>query len=234
MTLRLDAVVFDVADARAAAAFWAGMLDRELLVEPRGAFVPGDPTQVGLRFLTSDTVQTGPRLLHLHLTSRSLEDQQRIVERALRLGGHHHDVGQAPEDRFVVMADPGGNELCVIEPGNAYLTGTGALGEVTCDGSREVGLFWHRALDWPLVLDEDGQTAVQSPRGGTKISWDSWEDPAAPVARARGRQRFDLVADDVDAAAERLLALGASRRAERDSQLELADPDGHEFGLRRG
>jgi hypothetical protein len=227
-------VVFDVADAVAAAAFWAGMLDRELLVEPGGALVPGDPTQVGLRFVTSDTVQTGPRQLHLHLTSDSLEDQQRIVERALHLGGRHHDVGQAPEDRFVVMADPGDNELCVIEPGNAYLAGTGVLGEVTCDGSREVGLFWHRALDWPLVLDQDGQTAVQSPHGGTKISWDPWEDTAAPATHTRDRQRFDLVADDLGAEAERLIALGASRRVDRDGHLELADPDGHEFGLLPG
>ena len=42
MTLLLDAVVFDVADARSAAAFWAGLLGREMLIEPEGAFVPGD------------------------------------------------------------------------------------------------------------------------------------------------------------------------------------------------
>ncbi len=55
MALRLEAVVFDVADATAVAAFWAGLLDREVLTEPGGALVPGDKTQVGLRFVTSDT-----------------------------------------------------------------------------------------------------------------------------------------------------------------------------------
>lgn len=235
MSPRLEAVVFDVADATAVAAFWAGLLDREVLAEPGGALVPGDQAQVGLRFVTSDTLQVGPRQLHLHLTSSSLEHQQRTVETALRLGGRHLDVGQGPDDEFVVLADPGGNELCVIEPGNNYLAGTGYLGEVTCDGTREVGLFWRDALGWPLVLDANGQTAVQSPLGGTKISWDSWDSwhgPQIQPRSARNRQRFDLVAADPNSEAERLVALGATRRADRADGLEMADPNGKEFGLR--
>jgi hypothetical protein len=133
MALRLEAVTFDVADAPAVAAFWAALLDREVLAEPGGAFLPGDNTQVGLRFVPSDTKQVGRPRLHLHLTSSSLEQQQRTVETALRLGGRHLDVGQGPDDEFVVLADPGGNELCVIEPGNNYLAGpaTSARSPVT-------------------------------------------------------------------------------------------------------
>jgi hypothetical protein len=93
--------------------------------------VPGDATQVGLRFVASDVAQVGPRRLHLHLTSSSFEDQQRTVETGLRLGGRHIDVSQEPDNGFVVLADPGGNELCVIEPGNNFLADTGYLGEVT-------------------------------------------------------------------------------------------------------
>ena len=141
MVLRLEAVTFEVADAAAVAAFWAGLLRREIVEEDHGALVPGDPAQVGLRFVTSDTEQVGRRRVHLHLTSGSIEHQQRTVELALRLGGRHVDVGQRPDEEHVVLADPGGNELCVIEPGNNYLAGTGYLGEVTCDGTRDVGLF---------------------------------------------------------------------------------------------
>ncbi len=151
VALRLEAVAFEVADAPAVAAFWAGLLERQVLDEPGGALVAGDTTQVGLRFVSSDTEQVGPRRLHLHLTSSSLEQQRRTVETALRLGGRHIDVGQRPDEHHVVLADPGGNELCVIEPGNTFLAGTGYLGEVTCDGTREVGLFWRDALGWPLV-----------------------------------------------------------------------------------
>lgn len=231
MTLRLEAVTFDVADATAVAAFWASLLDREVVTEPGGAFVPGDETQTGLRFVSSDTQQIGPRRLHLHLTSTSLEHQQRTIENALRRGGRHIDVGQEPVATFVVLADPGGNELCVIEPGNRYLAGTGYLGEVTCDGTRTVGLFWRDALGWPLVLDEGEQTAVQSPRGGTKISFDSWDGPSSQPKNARNRQRFDLVTADPISEAERLVSLGATRLSDLPDGVELTDPAGNEFGL---
>lgn len=228
VALRLEAVTFEVTDAPAAAAFWAGLLEREVLTESGGALVRGDETQVGLRFVTSDTEQIGPRRLHLHLTSISLEDQQRTVGTALRLGGRHLDAGQEPDDGFVVLADPGGNELCVIEPGNSFLAGTGYLGEVTCDGTRDVGLFWRDALGWPLVWDENEETAVQSPLGGTKVSWGG--PPVAP-RRGRNRQRLDLVAPDPAREAERLVALGATPLADLVDGVELADPDGNEFGL---
>jgi catechol 2,3-dioxygenase-like lactoylglutathione lyase family enzyme len=231
VALRLEAVTFEVADAPAVSAFWAGLLEREVLSESGGALVPGDETQVGLRFVTSETDQVGPRRLHLHLTSTSLQNQQRTVETALRLGGRHIDVGQDPDDGFVVLADPGGNELCVIEPGNKFLAGTGFLGEVTCDGTRGVGLFWRDALDWPLVWDENQETAVQSPFGGTKISWGG---PPVEPKHGRNRQRFDLVTADPSSEAERLITLGAALLADLVDGVELADPDGNEFGLRAG
>src|SRR3954453_22770606 len=228
MTSRLEAVTLEVADAAAAAAFWAGLLGSEAVREPGGALVPGTETQVGLRFARSSTEQVGPRRLHLHVTSSSLEDQQQTVETALRLGGRHLDVGQSPDEPFVVLADPGGNELCVIEPGNNFLAGTGHLGEVTCDGTRDVGLFWSEALGWPLVWDENEETAVQSPYGGTKVSWGG--PPVAP-RHGRNRQRFDLVSADPGSEAERLVRLGATLLADLNDGLELADPDGNEFAL---
>ena len=231
MALRLEAVTFDVADATAVAGFWAGLLDREVRTEPDGVLVAGDMLQVGLRFVASDSKQVGRPRLHLHLTSSSLEDQQRTVETVVRLGGRHIDVGQSADDHHVVLADPGGNELCVIEPGNNYLAGTGYLGEVTCDGSRDVGLFWRDALGWPLVWDENEQTAVQSPLGGTKISWDSWGGPSIERKTGRNRQRFDLVTADPTSEAERLVWLGASRLADLPDGVELADPGGNEFRL---
>lgn len=226
--MRLQAVTFDVADASAVAAFWAGLLDRDVLVESHGALVPGDEMQVGLRFVSSDTEQIGPRLLHLHLTSSSPADQQRTVETVLRLGGRHIDVGQEPDDDFVVLADPGGNELCVIEPGNNFLAGTGHLGEVTCSGTRDVGLFWRDALSWPLVWDENEETAVQSPLGGTKVSWGG---PPVEPQHGPNRQRFDLITDDLSGETDRLISLGATRLGALADGNELTDVDGNKFGL---
>ena len=140
-----------------------------------------------LRFVPGATEKTRPNWIHLHLTSARLGDQERTVDRALELGATHLDVGQLPEEGHVVLADPEGNELCVIEPGNRFLAGTGFLGELACDGTRDVGLFWSDALDWPLNWDQDEETSVQSPLGGTKVSWGG--PPVAAEGRADGAVR---------------------------------------------
>jgi hypothetical protein len=230
MPSELEAVTFDAHDAAGVAAFWGELLGREVVIEPDGALLPRDGTQLGLRFVNASTTKSGANRLHLHLTSTRLGSQQRTVERALSLGGTHLDVGQLPEEDHVVLADPGGNEFCVIPPGNSFLAGCGDLGEVSCDGSREVGLFWSEALGWPLAWDQDEETAIQSPLGGTKVSWGG--PPVAPK-HGRNRQRFDLTTDDLAGEVERLVALGATRLNDRDGRVELTDPDGNEFAVRQ-
>lgn len=232
--LRLLALTFDAHEPLRVAQFWARVLGREVAEQPGGGvLLAGTDTQVGLQFVPSSTEKVGPNRMHLHLTSATAEDQQRTVATALELGGSHLDVGQRPEEGHVVLADPGGNEFCVIEPGNSFLAGCGFLGEVACDGSREVGLFWSAALGWPLVWDQHEETAVQSPHGGTKVAWGG--PPVAPHVR-RNRQRLTLEAVDGDAEAEigRLVSLGATWRAKGPDGAELADPDGNEFSVRTG
>jgi hypothetical protein len=233
MPSRLLAVTFDAHDAIQVAEFWAEMLDRDLVEDAGGALLPGDDTQLSLRFVPSSTPKTGLNRMHLHLTSATPADQQHTVGRALELGGRHCDVGQRPEDGHVVLADPGGNEFCVIEAGNAYLAGCGFLGELACDGTREVGTFWSEALEWPLVWNQDQETAIQSAQGGTKVAWGG--PPVAPKV-GRNRQRFELIAAEEGLGAEidRLVSLGATRlEAEQDGAVELADPDGNEFLVKR-
>jgi len=231
MSLRLVAVRFDADDPEALGAFWAGVLGREIIEEANGLLLPGDDTQLGLRFVAATTEKPGRNRLHLHLTSSTTEDQRRTVETVLRLGGDRFGTKPLPMGRDVFLADPGGNEFCVIEPGNDFLAGCGFLGEFTCDGTREVGLFWRDALGWLLVWDQGKQTAIQSPRGGTKISWDSW--PAAPK-NGRNRHQFDLAAPEPAVEAERLVALGATVLGDRDGGVGLADPDGNEFSVISG
>ena len=67
MPSRLVAVAFDAHDPGCVAAFWAGLLGRDVVREAGGVLVPGDETQVGLRFVASDSEQVAPRRLHLHL-----------------------------------------------------------------------------------------------------------------------------------------------------------------------
>jgi len=234
MSLRLLAVTFDAREPVRVAQFWGGLLDREVVEDAEGALLPGDDTQFGLQFVSGLSEKVGPNRMHLHLTSASPGDQQQTVATALRLGARHLDVGQRPEEGHIVLADPGGNEFCVIEAGNAYLDGCGFLGEVACDGTRGVGLFWSEALGWPLVWDQDQETAIQSPHGGTKVAWGG--PPVAPLVQ-RNRQRFDLAlaGGDPEAEVERLVRLGATRLdgAVAGSTV-LADPDGNEFCVHAG
>jgi len=229
MALRFVAVTFDVRDPTVLGAFWAELLGRQQVTEIAGVLLPGDETQVGLRFVAADVPESAPYRLHLHLTSSSLDDRRRTLDEIVRLGGRHIDVGQQPDDDHVVMADPAGNAFCVIEPGNNFLADCGFIGALSSDGSQQVGYFWSEALGWPLVWDQDGETAIQSPHGGTKVAWGG--PPVAPKV-VRNRQRFHLapVGDDQQAELDRLVSLGATQlEVAEDGAVELADPDGNEF-----
>jgi hypothetical protein len=222
-------LTYTAQDPTRLARFWAGVLGRGVVEHETGVSLPGSDTQLGLRFVPGPVDPVGRHRMHVHLTSDSLADQQQTVARVLGLGGRHLDVGQLPHEEHVVMADPEGNELCVIEPGNSFLSGCGLLGELACDGSREVGVFWSRALDWPLVWDQDQETAIQSPRGGTKVAWGGPSDASLPD---EPRHRFHLLTTGGDLAfeADRLVSLGATgREGSADGTILMADPDGNEF-----
>jgi predicted enzyme related to lactoylglutathione lyase len=234
MTAHLVALVFDANDPARLAPFWAGVLGRQMVDDPDGgiAVLPSDDTGLRIEFFPTQEPKAGLNQMHLHLTSTSLDDQQATVARALGLGGRHLDLGQRPEEGHVVLADPEGNEFDVIEPGNRYLADCGFLGEVACDGTQEVGYFWSEALGWPLVWDQDQETAIQSPAGGTKIAWGG---PPVRPKTGKNRLHFDLAppADgDQEAEVERLVSLGAKRIDIGQgvvSWVVMADPDGNEF-----
>jgi predicted enzyme related to lactoylglutathione lyase len=220
MAARVHALTILSADPEAAASFWG-----DLLGWPRtGSDLTSSP--FGISFVRSDEPVRLPNQVHLHLTSNSAT-QEETVARALALGASHLDVGQRPDEDHVVLADPEGNAFCVIEEGNNWLAGTPFLGELACDGTREVGLFWRDALGWSLVHDEDGETAIQPPDGGPKIAWGG---PPLDERRGPNRMHLDLVADDLEAEVERLVGLGATVVARR-TDVEMADPDGNEFHL---
>jgi predicted enzyme related to lactoylglutathione lyase len=227
MASHLYALCFGANDPLRVARFWSGLLGWELTGDPRGGhqLLPADDTGFRLRFLPTAAPKTGPNRVHFDLTSGSPEAQRDTVARAVEFGGHHIDVGQLPEEEHVVLADPEGNEFCVIEPGNNFLADCGFIGALSSDGTRAVGYFWSEALGWPLVWDQDEETAIRAPHGGPKIAWGG---PPLMPKTGRNRLHYDLVADgDPQAEVDRLIALGATRLGGG----ELADPDGNEFCL---
>lgn len=231
MTCELYAVCFDAGDPQGLARFWSAILGWEVTDDPRDGVTlrSGDDNGFRLKFRPGGEPKADPNRMHFDLTSKSLDDQKRTVARALELGARHIDIGQRPEEGHVVLADPDDYEFCVIEPGNKFLAGTGKIGAVNCDGSPEVGYFWSQALEWPLVWDQDQETAIQSPHGGSKITWSG--PPMLPKTR-RNRQRFDLApptGGDQQAEVDRLLSLGATRIRSDAGRTALADADGNEF-----
>jgi hypothetical protein len=233
VTCDLVELCLDALDPPALAAFWAGLLGRDVDTTPDGVVVPPpDATAFRLRFVPTTVAKTSQNRAHFDLTSETLEAQQDTVERALRLGGRHTDVGQLPEEEHVVLADPEGNEFCVIPPGNGFLADCGTVGALSCDGPRAVGEFWSRALGWPLVWDEGEETAVQSPDGGPKISWGG-----PPLMPRTGRDRYHHhlsppAGGDQAGEVERLVSLGAVRLEVQRPEVAtvlLADPGGTVF-----
>jgi predicted enzyme related to lactoylglutathione lyase/catechol 2,3-dioxygenase-like lactoylglutathione lyase family enzyme len=234
MTSHLVALCIDANDPLRLARFWAGVLDWEMVDDPDHgiALLPNDDTGFRLRFLPTQQQKVGQNRMHFDLTSTSLEHQQQTVARAIGLGARHIDVGQLPEEGHVVLADPEGNEFCVIPPGNKFLADCGFIGALACDGSQEVGYFWSEALGWPLVWDQDQETAIRSPHGGPKVTWGG---PPVMPKTGKNRLHFDLappVDGDQQEEVDRLVSFGATRVDIGQGDVDwvvMADPDGNEF-----
>jgi hypothetical protein len=234
MSSQLIALTWDANDPSGLAGFWSGVLGREMIDDPEDGptLLPNDDTEFRISFASTQEQRWGPNQMHFDLTSTSLDDQQQIVARALELGGRHIDIGQLPEEGHVVLADPEDNEFCVIPPGNNFLADTGVIGALSSDGTQAVGYFWSEALGWPLVWDQDEETAIQSASGGSKVSWGG-----PPVAPKNGKNRLHLdiapPADgDQQAEVDRLISLGAKRIDIGQGEVSwvvMADPDGNEF-----
>ncbi|WP_030453122.1 VOC family protein [Herbidospora cretacea] len=220
MTPQLAALCIDAHDPPALARFWGEFLGWK--ADGDTTLLPADDTGFRLRFLPTSEPKTRQNPMHFDLTSDSDEQQLATVARALALGARHIDVGQLPEEEHVVLADPEGNEFCVIEAGNTFLAECGFIGALACDGSQAVGYFWSAALGWPLVWDQNEETAIRSPHGGPKITWGG---PPLPVKTGKNRLHFDLAQVEID----RLVALGATRLGAAEGRVLMADPDGNEF-----
>jgi predicted enzyme related to lactoylglutathione lyase len=237
MTSRLDALCFDANDPLRLARFWASALDWEIdESDTEIGLVATDDTRFRIFFEPVPETKTGKNRIHLDLASTSVDDQKETVERLIELGALHIDIGQSPDDDHVVLADPEGNEFCVLEPGNSFVADRGRLGSITCDGSREVGIFWSEALGWPLVWDQDDETAIRVPDGNRAFI--TWGPPVSPKI-GKNRLHLDITpADHGDQRAEvdRLVSLGATRIEIGQGDVDwvvMADPDDNEFCVLR-
>jgi len=116
MGSRFTELVIDCADPGRVADFWARVLDYDVIDRgPKGEVeigrkVSGSPTLV---FVPVPEPKTVKNRVHIDVNPTSA-DQDAELERLLALGARRVDVGQTPEVSWVVLADPEGNEFCLL------------------------------------------------------------------------------------------------------------------------
>jgi predicted enzyme related to lactoylglutathione lyase len=121
VTVRLNCIAIDSTDPQRLGRWWADALGWEAWDEPDGYCIAAPPGggQTRLEFLKVPEPKSVKNRLHLDLTP---DDQDAEVARFERLGAVRVDVGQEgdPDVTWVVLADPEGNEFCILrapEPG---------------------------------------------------------------------------------------------------------------------
>jgi len=117
MAVSLHHIVIDAHDLPAQARFWAQVLDWKILSEREREVVigPDETAPVGICFMPVPDEKTVKNRLHLDLNpdpgSRDAE-----IERILALGARRVNIGQTGAESWTVLADPEGNEFCVLRP----------------------------------------------------------------------------------------------------------------------
>ncbi|MEU9096296.1 VOC family protein [Streptomyces sp. NPDC048361] len=115
MAVSMYHLVVDAHDLPALARFWCQVLDWKVLFEdPEEIVIGADETAYpGMCFLPVPERKSVKNRLHIDLNP---DDQAAEVERIIGLGARRVDVGQGEEATFTVLADPEGNEFCVLRP----------------------------------------------------------------------------------------------------------------------
>ena len=235
MSTRLVTLCFDANDPLRLARFWAATLHWDIYDETDEeiGLVPTDGTRFLFLFLPVPEPKTGKNRIHLDLVTESPEHQSEMVDRLIALGAGRVDIGQSTDVDHVVLADPEGNEFCVVRRGD-FLATTDLLGAIVFEPADPiVGRFWSEATGWPIVYDQDGDTAIREPDG--RGPFVTFGPPTGAAKTGKNRLHLDIAPPtDGDQAAEveRLIALGARRIdiGQGDvSWVVLADPEGNEF-----
>jgi catechol 2,3-dioxygenase-like lactoylglutathione lyase family enzyme len=241
MATRLVQIAMNARDDEAVGRFWAEALGWSLAseepgvtnVEPQGLVYP-DPAAVYIDVIRVPEPKTVKNRVHIDLATTSEAHQADLVARLQSLGATLADIGQG-DVAWTVMADPEGNEFCVLEPREIYRdTGPIAAVAADCTDPRAMARFWGQAMDWIVHEVTDDFAALRSARGvGPYLEFIRTPD----VKTVKNRVHLDLrpyPGDDQAAEVARLRALGATDVDLGQGDVPwtcLADPEGNEFDV---
>jgi Glyoxalase-like domain len=241
MATRAVHLVIDAVNPAKLAAFWAAVLGWEVAanepddeveaVEPAGFDYPG-PAAMPLVFVPVQGKKTGKNRVHLDLSSTSPQDQSAQIERALALGAQRTDIGQG-DVPWEVLADPEGNEFCILEPRDRYMDAR-PVAAIVIDSADpgELVRFWAQATGWDVHETLPDFASLRAP-GGVGPFLELLQIPDAKTSK--NRLHVDvapLAGGDTEAEARGLEQAGAVRAdiGQGDvSWVVLADPEGSEF-----
>ncbi|MEU8181042.1 VOC family protein [Micromonospora sp. NPDC049044] len=241
MATRLVQINMKARDDSALGGFWAAALGWGIAseepgvtnLEPEGFTYP-DPVAVCVDLVVSTEPKTVKNRVHIDLATTSAAHQAQVVTRLRDLGATLADVGQG-DAPWTVMADPEGNEFCVLDPQPRYRdTGPIAAVVVDCADPRAMASFWDSAMDWTLHEVTEHSAVLRSAKGvgpylrfvrtpETKTGWNRVHLDVRPYP-----------GDDLAAEAARLRTLGATDVDLGPNEVPwqvLADPEGNEFCL---
>ncbi|GAA4209665.1 VOC family protein [Actinocatenispora rupis] len=113
MSSKWEHVVIDAADPARLARWWAETLDYRVVYEDRHEtdVAADENARPALVFVPVAEAKATKNRLHLDLNP---DDQAAEVERLVDRGARRVSVGQGDDATFVVLADPEGNEFCVL------------------------------------------------------------------------------------------------------------------------
>ena len=118
MACRFTEIVVDCRDPESLAAFWSAVLDYRELSREDGAIEIGPAAGFGGAAPTlvfGPVPDPTPGKLRLHIDVNPTDrDQDAELERLLALGATPADVGQTGDEPWHVLADPEGNEFCLL------------------------------------------------------------------------------------------------------------------------
>ena len=115
MTSRLAVVVIDASQPRRIADFWCAVLGWRIVAEEDGVITigPADRSWPTIDVAPVPESKTIKNRLHLDLRANGISTAAEL-DRLLSLGARPADVGQPADAGWVVLADPEGNEFCLL------------------------------------------------------------------------------------------------------------------------
>ncbi len=118
MACRITELVLDCRDPERLAAFWCEVLGFSVLGREDGAVEIGPAEGFGglqPTLVLSPSDDPRPRKLRLHIDVNPTDrDQDAELARLLAAGATRADVGQSGQESWHVLADPEGNEFCLL------------------------------------------------------------------------------------------------------------------------